>query len=866
MADEEEDNSGVMATIGRGKPKSDEAGENNTPEPEEKKDPKVEAAQKEKDSSKTSDVLRIKKGAPLFGTTPKDASYQTLVDGLIKSGQLIVEEADQNVRGVSKKAAVNESESGVSKKLSNISQKLSTLNNNLTKLSEITKSIKGLLGDQLRFEKKRYEQIEIWKQEQSLLTPKGKDGADDGEEEEDKKKKNGSNLSLLAALMLLPAFIGFAAYIGDQRQSLSIFLLRHLKNIRTLYNMTKTAISDGAKALMRNVGLMKPERYRTLKNGSIIDNETGKFTSKEKIAKQEAEAAKSAKIQKGIQKGYKYNEATGRYHQVNEATGKTGKMVSEAEAKTSKFGKSIQKISTSIKESNAGKAVKAVGEFTGASSVVRGVASGVSKVSKVGSKAMTIIKYLKSVKGFITKNPTMEKIKGPLGKIILTLTFSIDVIIDIFSEGKGEKYWRPLIVDVSKALGAIFGAFLSYFMRVGIETLSTSLGLLIGSLIPGPGTVIGGWIGSALGLVISGIIDYYGSKFFEFLGGYLADKLCEVIFDGKNASELIAEIGMDITKWGEKAVGKKVTAVTTSVAKTLFNLSPIGMAFNAAKYLGQTNTGRSLLTKIGLDKFFAPSRVAPITGMDDVKKMIIRHEGWKNKAYKDSVGKWTIGVGHLIGDGSSPGEYEGKTLSNNEIWNLFEQDFAKHVNIAKKTPGYDKANIQGKGAMVDLAYNMGQWWDKWPNTAKKLIAADFKGAAEDLQNSKWYTQVGQRGAEIVSMIASAGAAISPISSAKASPAVGPPAAMAQKSATPAASAPLAPPQVPGESKGSSTQPAAVGGGKAMSQPQGNQGDKRKNAQQGTQYHIPDPAHQSFMDDLVAVMFNANDPAMGVVAL
>ena len=296
MADEEEDNSGVMATIGRGKPKSDEAEKNNTPEPEEKKDPKVEAAQKEKDSSKTSDVLRIKKGAPLFGTTPKDASYQILVDNLIKSGQLIVEEADQNVKGVSKKAAVNESESGVSKKLSNISQKLSTLNNNLTKLSEITKSIKGLLGDQLRFEKKRYEQIEIWKQEQSLLAPKGKDGVDDDDaEEDDKKKKKGSNLWLLAALMLLPAFIGFAAYIGDQRQSLSIFLLRHLKNIRTLYNMTKTAISGGAKALMRNVGLMKPERYRTLKNGSIIDNETGKFTSKEKIAKQEAEAAKSAK-------------------------------------------------------------------------------------------------------------------------------------------------------------------------------------------------------------------------------------------------------------------------------------------------------------------------------------------------------------------------------------------------------------------------------------------------------------------------------------------------------------------------------------------------------------------------------------------
>ena len=847
MADEEEDNSGVMATIGRGQPKPDEAEKNNTPEPEEE-DPRVVSAKEEektqKTSSETPNVLRIKKGESIFGVTPKDASYQTLIDNLVKSGQLLVEEAEEKTKNVSRVSG-----SGVSKKLSNISKKLSTLNNNLTKLSEISQSIKGLLGDQLRFEKKRYEQIEIWKQEQSLLAPKGKDGADDGEEE-DKKKKNGSNLSLLAALMLLPAFIGFAAYIGDQRQSLSIFLLRHLKNIRTLYNMTKTAISGGAKALMRNVA-------------SGVSN-AGKNAGK--AVKAVATSIKESNAGKNAGKAVK---AVGTSIKESNAGKNAGKAVKAVGTAVTGASSVVRGVASGVSNAgkNAGKAVKAVGTaVTGASSVVRGVASGVSKVSKVGSQAMTIIKYLKSVKGFITKNPMMERIKGPLGKIILTLTFSIDVIIDIFSEGKGEKYWRPLIVDVSKALGAIFGAFLSFFMRAGITTLSTSIGAVIGSIIPGPGTFIGAFIGDALGLIISGVIDYYGSKFFEFLGGYLADKLCEAIFDGKNASELIAEIGMDITKWGEKAVGKKVTAVTTSVAKTLFNLSPIGMAFNAAKYLGQTNTGRSVLTKIGLDKFFAPSRVAPITGMDDVKKMIIRHEGWKNKAYKDSVGKWTIGVGHLIGDGSSPGEYEGRTLSNNEIWNLFEQDFAKHVNLAKKTPGYDKANIQGKGAMVDLAYNMGQWWDKWPNTAKKLIAADFKGAAEDLQNSKWYAQVGQRGAEIVSMIASAGAAISPISSAKASPAVGPPAAMPQKSATPAAAAPPASPQIPGASKGSSAQPAAGGDGKAMPQPQGNPADKRKYAQPGIQYHIPDPTHQSFMDDLVSVMFNANDPAMGVIGL
>lgn len=141
-----------------------------------------------------------------------------------------------------------------------------------------------------------------------------------------------------------------------------------------------------------------------------------------------------------------------------------------------------------------------------------------------------------------------------------------------------------------------------------------------------------------------------------------------------------------------------------------------------------------------------------IQGMDDVKAMIKLHEGVRDQAYKDSLGKWTIGVGHLIGDGSSPGEYAGRKLSPQEIDNLFEEDFAKHVKIAEKTPGWNLANDAGKAAMIDLAFNMGYWWKKWPNTAKALSEGNFDAAANGLQDSKWYTQVGNRAPKIVSLM------------------------------------------------------------------------------------------------------------------
>ena len=76
MADEEEEenNSGVMATIGRGQPKPDEAEKNNTPEPEEE-DPRVVSAEEEEKPQKASsetptNVLRIKKGESIFVILP----------------------------------------------------------------------------------------------------------------------------------------------------------------------------------------------------------------------------------------------------------------------------------------------------------------------------------------------------------------------------------------------------------------------------------------------------------------------------------------------------------------------------------------------------------------------------------------------------------------------------------------------------------------------------------------------------------------------------------------------------------------------------------------------------------------------------
>ena len=112
----------------------------------------------------------------------------------------------------------------------------------------------------------------------------------------------------------------------------------------------------------------------------------------------------------------------------------------------------------------------------------------------------------------------------------------------------------------------------------------------------------------------------------------------------------------------------------------------------------------------------APSGPAPVVSagkapaigsLDDTKKMIIKHEGIRDMPYKDSVGLWTVGVGHLIGDGKSlPPEYNRK-FTQAEIMKMFDDDFHHHAKAAEKIPGYSKANAAGQGALIDLTFNMG---------------------------------------------------------------------------------------------------------------------------------------------------------------
>ena len=106
---------------------------------------------------------------------------------------------------------------------------------------------------------------------------------------------------------------------------------------------------------------------------------------------------------------------------------------------------------------------------------------------------------------------------------------------------------------------------------------------------------------------------------------------------------------------------------------------------------------------------------------------ITSEEGVRYKAYKDSKGLWTIGVGHLIK--SNEPHLMNATLTQEEVDKLLESDVkwcdeavASSVRVPLTQPQYD--------ALYSLCFNIGETQFKKSTVVKRLNANDYTGAAD----------------------------------------------------------------------------------------------------------------------------------------
>ena len=89
----------------------------------------------------------------------------------------------------------------------------------------------------------------------------------------------------------------------------------------------------------------------------------------------------------------------------------------------------------------------------------------------------------------------------------------------------------------------------------------------------------------------------------------------------------------------------------------------------------------------------------------NLKSRIKKNEGYSNKPYKDQLGFYTIGYGHLIK--KKEDTYFYKTFSKKYFENIFELDFKKSVEDYYKKFNKKKHKQNEKELLIEMIYQLG---------------------------------------------------------------------------------------------------------------------------------------------------------------
>jgi lysozyme len=113
-------------------------------------------------------------------------------------------------------------------------------------------------------------------------------------------------------------------------------------------------------------------------------------------------------------------------------------------------------------------------------------------------------------------------------------------------------------------------------------------------------------------------------------------------------------------------------------------------------------------------------------------QLIKHHEGVRSKPYRCPAGLWTVGVGHLIGDGKSLPESWNKTFTNDEINGLLKSDLNRfELGVSKMLPNVRLRQCEFD-CLVSFAFNLGLGTFQRSTLRQALLRGDKEAAIESL--------------------------------------------------------------------------------------------------------------------------------------
>jgi lysozyme len=155
-----------------------------------------------------------------------------------------------------------------------------------------------------------------------------------------------------------------------------------------------------------------------------------------------------------------------------------------------------------------------------------------------------------------------------------------------------------------------------------------------------------------------------------------------------------------------------------------------------------------------------------------IEEQLILHEGLRLEVYKCPAGYWTIGVGRNLESkplrkeeqeyifkrsGLAPDEVievlKERGITKDEALFLLANDIEDAVKDLSNFDWFEDLDPVRKKVVIDMRYNLGPTrFRQFKRMIAALAAGDYKRAAAEMVDSKWYRQVMTRGWRLARMM------------------------------------------------------------------------------------------------------------------
>ena len=131
--------------------------------------------------------------------------------------------------------------------------------------------------------------------------------------------------------------------------------------------------------------------------------------------------------------------------------------------------------------------------------------------------------------------------------------------------------------------------------------------------------------------------------------------------------------------------------------------------------------------------------------MDDIIERVKRHEGFRSHVYKDTLGNYTIGYGHLLTD-----------LTKKQAEAILVDDlFIAESLLLHRAPYVIQLPLVVQGVFVEMVFQLGKRFFQFKKMQTAARQSDWKTVADETLNSKWAKQTPNRAAELADLVRSA---------------------------------------------------------------------------------------------------------------